>query len=71
VATIFLPLTVVTGFFGQNFGWMVDRIDTFAAFLGFGIVLLGASGLGILLWVRSRLERPRRDAGASPVGPPG
>ena len=66
VATIFLPLTVVTGFFGQNFGWMVDRIDTFAAFLAFGIVLFGASGLGIFLWVRSRLERPPRPRGSTP-----
>jgi magnesium transporter len=37
VATIFLPLTFLTGFFGMNFGWMVGRIDTEVAFLTLGI----------------------------------
>jgi Mg2+ and Co2+ transporter CorA len=39
VATIFVPLTFVTGFFGMNFGWMVDRIDTQASFWVLGIFI--------------------------------
>ena len=53
LATIFVPLTFITGFFGMNFGWMVDQINSPIAFwlLGF-VVPIGAGVLSWLLVVR-------------------
>jgi magnesium transporter len=36
-ATFFLVWTLVTSFFGQNFGWLVDNISTRSDFLLFGV----------------------------------
>jgi magnesium transporter len=52
--TIFVVYTVVTGFFGQNFGWLVDNIDTRRDFLLFGVSALVVPTVILLtlFWVK-------------------
>lgn len=52
IATVFLPLTFLTGFFGQNFGWMVNRIDSLGAFIGLGLAAPIAIAVGLFLLFR-------------------
>jgi magnesium transporter len=64
VATIFLPLTFLTGFFGMNFGWMVGKIDTEMAFLTLGIggSIVAAALIYVAIRRRGTPVEPDQDA---------
>jgi len=54
IATVALPLIVITGFFGQNFGFLVGHISGWPEFVGLG-VLLPLAALALLgVYLRRR-----------------
>jgi magnesium transporter len=52
LATVFLPLTFVTGFFGQNFAWLVGHIGSMTAFISYGIGGLAVPLVLLFWWLR-------------------
>ncbi len=54
IAGIFLPLSFLTGFFGQNFSWMVDHVGGPGWFFALGVVFQALVAAALVLLFRRR-----------------
>lgn len=54
IATVFLPMSFLTGFFGQNFGWMINKISSLPVFVAAGIGSQVVTVIALMIFFRRR-----------------
>jgi magnesium transporter len=55
IATVFLPLSFITGFFGQNFGWLVTHVITSSwSFWVLGVGSMALTCIALLVYFRRK-----------------